>query len=132
MKKTFEIVVRGLVQGVGFRPFIYRIAMEHCLKVWVENRNDGVFSYAYLIPSNVPAGKRNLPVFVQDAGAQTDSDTISIEITAADTGDGDKGLLDEYLGLPGFEGNLMILAFILLFILLIGNRKNIMNKNRKS
>ncbi len=37
-----NIHVRGLVQGVGFRPFVYRIAIENHLKGWVENRNDGV------------------------------------------------------------------------------------------
>ncbi|MQY80401.1 MAG: carbamoyltransferase HypF, partial [Bacteroidetes bacterium] len=31
-----------MVQGVGFRPFIYRIATMHKLTGWVENRNDGV------------------------------------------------------------------------------------------
>lgn len=36
------IHVKGLVQGVGFRPFIYRIAQKCNVKGWVENRNDGV------------------------------------------------------------------------------------------
>ena len=36
------IKVRGLVQGVGFRPFIYKLAVRLNLKGWVENRNDGV------------------------------------------------------------------------------------------
>lgn len=40
--KSYRIKVTGLVQGVGFRPFIYRLAMEQHLKGWVENRNDGV------------------------------------------------------------------------------------------
>ena len=40
--KTFKIQVAGLVQGVGFRPFIYRMALENKLNGWVENRNDGV------------------------------------------------------------------------------------------
>ncbi|MFH0757270.1 MAG: carbamoyltransferase HypF [Bacteroidota bacterium] len=40
--KTFEIQIAGLVQGVGFRPFIYRMAQENKLCGWVENRNDGV------------------------------------------------------------------------------------------
>ena len=39
---TFLIQVKGLVQGVGFRPFIYRIAHQHNINGWVENRNDGV------------------------------------------------------------------------------------------
>lgn len=39
---TFRIEISGLVQGVGFRPFIYKLALEHHLNGWVENRNDGV------------------------------------------------------------------------------------------
>jgi hydrogenase maturation protein HypF len=34
--------VRGIVQGVGFRPFVYRIAVERGLQGWVRNRPDGV------------------------------------------------------------------------------------------
>ncbi len=32
----------GIVQGVGFRPFIYRIATRHSLAGFVQNRSDGV------------------------------------------------------------------------------------------
>ncbi|MDD5507276.1 MAG: carbamoyltransferase HypF [Bacteroidales bacterium] len=39
---THDIHICGLVQGVGFRPFIYRLANEMGMKGWVENRNDGV------------------------------------------------------------------------------------------
>lgn len=39
---TYIITVKGLVQGVGFRPFVYRIAKSHNIKGSVENRNDGV------------------------------------------------------------------------------------------
>lgn len=34
--------VTGLVQGVGFRPFIYRLAREHQLAGWVRNTSGGV------------------------------------------------------------------------------------------
>ncbi len=37
------IHVQGLVQGVGFRPFIYRLAKKNKLAGWVENSNNGVF-----------------------------------------------------------------------------------------
>ncbi|MCX7954322.1 MAG: carbamoyltransferase HypF [Bacteroidales bacterium] len=40
--KTFIIEIKGLVQGVGFRPFIYRIAKSAKLNGYVENRNTGV------------------------------------------------------------------------------------------
>ena len=39
---TYEITIHGLVQGVGFRPFIFRLARAHKLNGWVENRTDGV------------------------------------------------------------------------------------------
>ncbi|PKP34897.1 MAG: carbamoyltransferase HypF, partial [Bacteroidetes bacterium HGW-Bacteroidetes-17] len=41
--ETYQIHIQGLVQGVGFRPYIYRQAYQFQLKGWVENRNDGVF-----------------------------------------------------------------------------------------
>lgn len=34
--------VRGIVQGVGFRPFVYQLAREHGLGGWVRNQSDGV------------------------------------------------------------------------------------------
>jgi hydrogenase maturation protein HypF len=39
---TYLIVVRGLVQGVGFRPFIYRTAVEHHLDGRVLNTSEDV------------------------------------------------------------------------------------------
>ncbi|MCF6179504.1 MAG: acylphosphatase, partial [Geopsychrobacter sp.] len=36
------IRVEGTVQGVGFRPFIYRLALEHALSGWVYNDTQGV------------------------------------------------------------------------------------------
>ncbi|MDX9932769.1 MAG: carbamoyltransferase HypF [Bacteroidales bacterium] len=40
---TYLIHIKGLVQGVGFRPFIFRVASDFNLNGEVENRNDGVF-----------------------------------------------------------------------------------------
>ena len=37
-----RIIVRGIVQGVGFRPFIYHLANDHELKGWVLNSTEGV------------------------------------------------------------------------------------------
>ncbi len=37
-----RVQVQGTVQGVGFRPFVYRIARERGLTGWVRNRPDGV------------------------------------------------------------------------------------------
>ncbi|HWQ11024.1 MAG TPA: acylphosphatase, partial [Holophaga sp.] len=37
-----SIHVRGVVQGVGFRPFVFRIAHARGVTGWVRNRPDGV------------------------------------------------------------------------------------------
>lgn len=42
MQKTFEIIISGQVQGVGFRPFIYGLAKQHQLTGTVCNNQDGV------------------------------------------------------------------------------------------
>ncbi|NQU31942.1 MAG: carbamoyltransferase HypF [Bacteroidetes bacterium] len=42
MTEAKEIIIKGLVQGVGFRPAIYRMAILHKLNGTVENNNTGV------------------------------------------------------------------------------------------
>ncbi len=39
---TYHIHIKGQVQGVGFRPFIYRKAIESGLNGWISNGVDGV------------------------------------------------------------------------------------------
>ncbi|MBZ9686158.1 acylphosphatase [Clostridium estertheticum] len=41
-KKRSFIVVEGIVQGVGFRPFVYNLAKDFGLKGWVNNNSQGV------------------------------------------------------------------------------------------
>jgi hydrogenase maturation protein HypF len=45
-----RVLVRGAVQGVGFRPFIYRLATELELSGWVNNSAQGVFIEAEGMP----------------------------------------------------------------------------------
>lgn len=39
---AYSIHIRGVVQGVGFRPFVHRLARAHNLSGWVLNGDDGV------------------------------------------------------------------------------------------
>jgi hydrogenase maturation protein HypF len=41
IKRVF-IKVEGIVQGVGFRPFVYNLALSKELKGWVNNNSEGV------------------------------------------------------------------------------------------
>ncbi len=43
MIQRIHIAIRGAVQGVGFRPFVYRLATEMELTGWVLNSPQGVF-----------------------------------------------------------------------------------------
>ena len=40
--QTLEIKIRGIVQGVGFRPFIHRLVREHALTGSIRNTSSGV------------------------------------------------------------------------------------------
>jgi len=42
MTARVQILVKGIVQGVGFRPFVYSLAVRESLKGRVLNTSDGV------------------------------------------------------------------------------------------
>jgi len=44
--QAIQVEIQGLVQGVGFRPFIYRSCMSLLLRGWVENNTRGVQIHA--------------------------------------------------------------------------------------
>jgi len=46
MLEAINIQVKGVVQGVGFRPFVYREAKRHLISGWVLNATEGVFIHA--------------------------------------------------------------------------------------
>ena len=41
-KKAYHVHINGIVQGVGFRPFVYGLAVRYDLKGWVRNTSEGV------------------------------------------------------------------------------------------
>lgn len=46
MIDALDIHVKGIVQGVGFRPFVYKLAKKYLINGWVLNAVDGVHIHA--------------------------------------------------------------------------------------
>lgn len=63
MASACSIRVRGVVQGVGFRPFVYRLARTNTLNGWVLNAEDGV-------EIHIEGTENSLEAFVRDLKAQ--------------------------------------------------------------
>ena len=63
MASACSIRVRGIVQGVGFRPFVYRLASANTLRGWVLNAEEGV-------EIHVEGAETGLEAFVRDLKAQ--------------------------------------------------------------
>ncbi|MCU1304156.1 MAG: (NiFe) hydrogenase maturation protein HypF [Candidatus Sulfotelmatobacter sp.] len=63
MASACSIRVRGVVQGVGFRPFVYRLACANTLSGWVLNAEEG-------IEIHLEGAETGLEAFVRDLRAQ--------------------------------------------------------------
>lgn len=55
MTAAWSIHVRGIVQGVGFRPFVVRLAQRHAVAGWVLNDGNGVELHVEGIDEALPA-----------------------------------------------------------------------------
>ncbi len=60
MVEALDIEIHGIVQGVGFRPFVYGLAREHSLAGWVLNDVSGVFIHAEGEPDKIDTLVLNL------------------------------------------------------------------------
>src|SRR5687768_12083543 len=58
--ERWEICVRGIVQGVGFRPFVYKLALEAGLNGLVRNDSSGVTIEVEGKPASLQSFKRSL------------------------------------------------------------------------
>lgn len=84
MKIAKKIEIKGLVQGVGFRPFVYRLAKNYKLKGTVENNNTGVL---IVIQGNAKAivdFEKQLPVSLPEAASISSIHSSKIEVSGFD------------------------------------------------
>ncbi len=78
MMATIHVRVSGVVQGVGFRPFVYGLAKRLCLHGWVRNTSGGVEIVVEGQRSNVESFIRSLTT-EHPPLARIDSITTRIE-----------------------------------------------------
>jgi len=79
LDKSLKILVTGLVQGVGFRPFIYRIAHRYDLTGWVQNTNENVKMQITGTPQNVHCFLTALETEAPSAALIEEISTVEIE-----------------------------------------------------
>jgi hydrogenase maturation protein HypF len=81
MTSACLIRVRGIVQGVGFRPFVYRLAKTYNIKGWVLNGPEGVAIHA-------EGTEQELSGFLHDFRHTTPpaAQVSEVEITVAEPG----------------------------------------------
>ncbi|MFY9825892.1 MAG: carbamoyltransferase HypF, partial [Thermoanaerobaculia bacterium] len=87
MSKAQVLRVHGVVQGVGFRPFVYRLARSHGLRGWVLNAGEGVQIH---VEGDSPAVDR----FVRDLRADPPPASRIADVDSTDA---------EPQGFAGFE-----------------------------
>ncbi|MFN3920940.1 MAG: carbamoyltransferase HypF [Caldimicrobium sp.] len=77
MKKAYQIVVRGIVQGVGFRPYVFNLAKIYNLTGWVKNTQKGVEiriegeeeqlkKFIDLLPQRAPSHAKIFSLFIEE------------------------------------------------------------------
>jgi hydrogenase maturation protein HypF len=79
--KRARYLFAGIVQGVGFRPFIYRLAVRHGLAGFVQNRPDGVLvevqGTALAIESFYSGVGKELPSLADITGVASSEITVT-------------------------------------------------------
>lgn len=101
MIEALDIQVRGVVQGVGFRPFIYRLAKKYLINGWVLNAIDGVFIHAegetkhldefvWEISENPPAASQVTEIELKEVPLE---DFTSFEIRFSETAEAEETTL---------------------------------------
>lgn len=78
-----QVRVRGTVQGVGFRPFVHRIAHAHGVAGWVYNDDDGVLIEVEGAPDVVDAFLAALVVEAPAASVVDEVTTVAVPIAQA-------------------------------------------------
>ena len=87
MTSACTIRVRGVVQGVGFRPFVFRLARANTLAGWVLNGDQGV-------EIRLEGERERLDAFLRELRAEA---PVAASITTIDVDAAEPSGLDEFV-----------------------------------
>ena len=79
MQKTYKISISGQVQGVGFRPYVYSLAIEFSLTGTVSNNEEGVIIFVSGLEESIQEFYNKLIQFPPPVSRIKESKIIQIE-----------------------------------------------------
>ena len=78
--EAYKIYIKGLIQGVGFRPFIYRLASANFIYGWVRNTTENVIIHAEGSHKNINAFINSIEVEAPEAANISNIEIMQAEI----------------------------------------------------
>ncbi len=85
MKKCFKYIIKGRVQGVGFRYFVYENARKYGICGWVKNKMNGsveVYAFGNIdVMDYFEQELRQGPIYSSVEEVLKSSDSIELSLT---------------------------------------------------
>ncbi len=121
MLKTYKISISGQVQGVGFRPYVYSLALEFSLTGTVSNNEEGVIIFVSGEEESIYNFYNKLIQFPPPVSRIKDSEILQIE---------DK-VFDEFKIIPSKKGGRLNLSLTPDFAICDDCQNDIINSQNK-
>lgn len=122
MQKTYKISISGQVQGVGFRPYVYSLALEFSLTGTVSNNEEGVIIFVSGLELSIQSFYNKLIQFPPPVSRIKDSKILQIE----------DRVFDEFKIIPSKKGGLLNLSLTPDFAICSDCQNDIINlENRR-
>ncbi len=122
MLKTYTISISGQVQGVGFRPYVYSLAIEFSLTGTVSNNEEGVIIFVSGLEESIHSFYNKLTQFPPPVSRIKDSKSLQIENI----------VFDDFKIIPSKKGGQLNLSLTPDFAICEDCKSDIINpKNRR-
>lgn len=97
-RATLRLTVTGLVQGVGFRPYLHRLAKKYRISGWARNTTDGLEGFLSGTPEDLSSFLRELRESPPPLASIEAVRTVPAKSIAPEGGSGSFRILDSQVG----------------------------------